>query len=322
MEDFETAVGGKKEAEALAAELQDALETAENDLLTMQSERDGALQGQEEAELMFESLRKEAQEELDGFAVESEENTAEIERLREDLADTTENFKALQNEMRTMSEGLIGLEDDHENNLRRIQDLEKDLEEANHELEQMEKNLVEANEKINRLSVQQESCQSEIAFLREEQDGDKIKIGDLEAAIRNTEHTLQTEKERSAALEKRLAIERHQREVVASREKQDVQQYVNNLNREASAAKADADKLRASLSSREIEAAEWKQRLLELESNLREALGDLHGTRSSLLSVSSPNVKSNRRLTSGRMLPNSNVSWNAPLETLISRRHP
>jgi len=38
------------------------------DLLTMQADRDEALQGQEEAEIMFESLRKEAQEELDGFA--------------------------------------------------------------------------------------------------------------------------------------------------------------------------------------------------------------------------------------------------------------
>jgi predicted nucleic acid-binding Zn-ribbon protein len=294
MEDFETAVEQKKQAETLAAELQEALETAENDLLTMQTDRDEALQGQEETEIMFESLRKEAQEELDGFAVETEEANAEIERLQGELLDTMENFNALQNEMRSMSEGLVRLEDDHEDNLRRIQELEKDLEDANRELEQMEKNLVEANEKINRLSVQQESSQSEIAFLREEQDGDKIKIGDLEAAIRNTEQSLRDGKERTQELEKRLADERHQREAVAGKEKQEVQQYVNSLNREASAAKDEAHRLRKNLSSREVEAAEWKQRLLELENNLREALGDLHGTRSSLLSVSSLNLKSER----------------------------
>ena len=286
MEDFEIAVEQKKQAETLVAELQDALEATNADLLTMQGDRDEALQGQEEAEIMFESLRKEAQEELDGFAAEAEEANAEIERLQHELADSTENFNALQGEMRQMSEGIVRLEDDHENNIKRIQDLERDLEEANRELEQMEKNLVEANEKINRLGVQQESSQSEIAFLREEQDADKIKIGDLEAAIRNTEQSLQEEKDRTRELEQRLSNERHQREIVAGREKQEIQQFVNDLNREASTAKDEARRLRKSLTSREVEAAEWKQRLMELEGNLREALGDLNGTRSSLLSVS------------------------------------
>lgn len=321
MEDFETAVEQKKQAETLAAELQEALETAENDLLTMQSDRDEALQGQEEAEIMFESLRKEAQEELDGFAVETEEANAEIERLQGELTDTTENFNALQNEMRQMSEGLVRLEDDHENNLRRIQELEKDLEESNRELEQMEKNLVEANEKINRLSVQQESSQSEIAFLREEQDGDKIKIGDLEAAIRNTEQSLRGEKERTKELEQRLANERHQREIVAGKEKQEVQQLVNTLNREASKAKDEAHKLRKSLSSREVEAAEWKQRLMELENNLREALGDLNGTRSSLLNVSTLTLRPKSPSTDIRSLsPSSKTSWKRTSENSIPRR--
>ncbi|PMD67678.1 uncharacterized protein K444DRAFT_649517 [Hyaloscypha bicolor E] len=226
MEDFETAVEQKKQAESLANELQEALEVAENDLITMQTDRDEALQGQEEAEIMFESLRKEAQEELDGFAAEAEEANAEIERLQTELADTTENFNALQNEMREMSEGIVRLEDDHESKNRRIQELERDLDDANRELEQMEKNL-------------QESSQGEIAFLREEQD-----------AVRNASESLQEARE----------------QVIAGQEKQEVQQFINELNREAS-----------------VEAAEWKQRLMELESNLREALGDLNGTRSSLL---------------------------------------
>jgi predicted nucleic acid-binding Zn-ribbon protein len=287
MEDFETAVEQKKQAESLANELQEALEVAENDLITMQTDRDEALQGQEEAEIMFESLRKEAQEELDGFAAEAEEANAEIERLQTELADTTENFNALQNEMREMSEGIVRLEDDHEGKNRRIQELERDLDDANRELEQMEKNLVEANGKIDRLTVQQESSQGEIAFLREEQDGDKIKIGDLEAAVRNASESLQEARERIKELEQRLANERHQRELVAGQEKQEVQQFINELNREASGAKDEARRLRKSLTSREVEAAEWKQRLMELENNLREALGDLNGTRSSLLNVRS-----------------------------------
>lgn len=290
MEDFETAVEQKKQADIVANELQEALEVAEADLLTMQSDRDEALQGQEEAEIMFESLRKEAQEELDGFAAEAEEAQAEIERLQTELSDTTENFHALQNEMREMSEGVVRLEDDHEQKGRRIQDLERDLEDMNKELEQMEKNLVEANGKIQRLLVQQESSQGEIAFLREEQDGDKIKIGDMEAVIKNLEQSLREGGERIKELEERLAYERHQREVVAGKEKQEVQQYINELNREATTSKDEARKLRKSLTSREVEAAEWKQRLMELENNLREALGDLNGTRSSLLSVSGVHV--------------------------------
>ena len=64
-----------------------------------------------------------------------------------------------------------------------------------------------------------------------------------------------------------------------------MQQFVNELNREASTAKDEVRRLRKSLSSREVEATEWKERLIELENNLREALGDLNGTRSSLLKV-------------------------------------
>lgn len=286
MNDFETAVEQKKEAEGLASEMQEALEVAEADLLTMQADRDEALRGQEEAENMFESLRKEAQEELDAFAADAEEANAEIERLQTELTDTTENFNALQNEMREMSEGLVRLEDDHEQKTKRIQELEQELDDANRELEQMEKNLVDANGKINRLSVQQESSQGEIAFLREEQDGDKIKIGDLEAALRNTEQILHEEREHIRELEQRLDDERLQRDVVASQQEHETQQFVNELNREASNAKDEARKLRKELTSKEVESAEWKQRLMELESNLREALGDLSGTRSSLLNVS------------------------------------
>ncbi|CAL3968946.1 hypothetical protein PZA11_004894 [Diplocarpon coronariae] len=283
MKDFETAVEQKKEVELEANELQEALELAEHDVVTMQSERDDALRGQEETEIDFENLRKEAQAELDHYQLEVETATSEIGRLQSELADTTENFNELQNQMRVMSESMLRLEDGHESKGRRIEELERELEDVNREQEQMENNLVEANGKINRLGVQQESSQNEIAFLREEQDGDKIKIGDLEAALKNSEDVLHDERERVKELEELISAERHQREVVAGKEKQEVQQFINELNRECSTAKDEARRLRKSLSSQEIEAAEWKQRLMELESNLREALGDLNGTRSSLL---------------------------------------
>ncbi|OBT82346.1 hypothetical protein VE02_08801 [Pseudogymnoascus sp. 03VT05] len=283
MEDFETAIQSKREADALAQELQHELQVAEADLQTMQADRDEALKGQEEVEIEFENLRKEAQEEIDALEADAEERAVEMEGLQVELANQAENFNALQAEMRGMSEALVRLEDDHDLKTRRIQELERELEDANRELNGMEKAINEANNKINRLTVQQESSQGEIAFLREEQDGDKIKIGDLESALKNAEGAVRDERERVRELEQRLASERHQREVVAGKEKQEVQKYINELNREASSAKDDARRLRKNLSSREVEATEWKERLLELENNLRETLGDLNGTRSTFL---------------------------------------
>jgi predicted nucleic acid-binding Zn-ribbon protein len=286
MEDFEAAVEAKKQAEELVAALQEDLETTMNDLMALQAERDEALQEHANLENEFEALRKEAQEEIDALEGEADQRTAEIERLQLDLNDRTENFDALQAEMRKMSEALVRLEDEQAAKLRRIQELEQELGDANKELEDLEAKLLEANDKANRLSVQQESSQGEIAFLREEQETDKIRIGDLEAALANAEQSLREEKERARELEQRLATERRQREMVANREKEEVQQFVNELNKEASAAKDEARRLRKSLTSREVEATEWKERLIELENNLREALGDLNGTRSSLLKVS------------------------------------
>jgi chromosome segregation ATPase len=286
MEDFEAAIGDKRQAEEAAMTLQEDLNNAMNDLVALQSERDEALREQNEMESEFEALRKEAQEEIDALESEADQQAEEMQRVQADLQDRSENFDALQEEMRKMSEALIRLEDDQENKLRRIQQLEQELDSSNKELEELEQKLMEANDKNQRLSVQQESSQGEIAFLREEQETDKIRIGDLEAAMANAEQSIREEKERVKELENRLQQERHQREIVADQEKEEVQQFVNELNREASAAKDEARRLRKNLTSREVEATEWKERLMELENNLREALGDLNGTRSSLLKVS------------------------------------
>ncbi|KAF4453261.1 putative apsB protein [Fusarium austroafricanum] len=283
MEDFETAINDKRQAEDAALALQEDLNNAMNDLVALQSERDEALREQNEMESEFENLRKEAQEEIDALEAEADQQAEEMQRVQADLQDRSENFDALQEEMRKMSEALIRLEDDQENKLRRIQQLEQELDSSNKELEELEQKLMEANDKNQRLSVQQESSQGEIAFLREEQEGDKIRIGDLEAAMAQAEQSIRDEKERVKELENRLQQERHQREIVADQEKEEVQQFVNELNREASAAKDEARRLRKNLTSREVEATEWKERLMELENNLREALGDLNGTRSSLL---------------------------------------
>ena len=286
MQDFETAIESQRQTEEIATALQQDLETTMNDLVALQAERDEALREQAEMESEFEALRKEAQTEIDALEGDVDQRNDEIHRLQLDLQDRSENFAALQEEMRKMSDALLRLEDEQDNKLRRIQQLEQEMAQANTELEELEAKLNESNDKANRLGVQQESSQGEIAFLREEQEADKIRIGNLEAELASAEQSLRDEKDRVTELEQRLQAERRQREMVANREKEEVQQFVNGLNREASAAKDEARKLRKALTSREVEAAEWKERLMELEGNLRVALGDLNGTRSSLLNVS------------------------------------
>ncbi|KAI9825380.1 MAG: hypothetical protein M1819_000546 [Sarea resinae] len=287
------------QADALKADLTKTIEAYEEemnlatqDLQAIQAERDEALAQREEKEADYEGLKAEAQQTIDGLEEELEHKDADLAHLEVELENRIENFRALQGEMRLMSESLLRLEDDQQANTRKIQSLEQELGDANVELESLEKSLVEANTKVERLTVQQESSQSEISFLREEQEGDKIKIGDLETVIKTTEINLREERGKAKELEERLAEERHQHEVLVSQEKQEVQRMIDDLNREATAAKDESRRLRKSLSSREVEATTWKERLMELENNLREALGDLNGTRSSLLSVRSPSSQS------------------------------
>ncbi|RWA04657.1 hypothetical protein EKO27_g10446 [Xylaria grammica] len=283
MADFEDAVESKRQVEDNAAAVQEELENAMNDLIALQAERDEALQDQATWENKFADLQEEAQGLVNELEAEADQKTDEIQRLQMDLQDRSENFEALQDEMRGMTDALIGLEDEQTKTQKRIEQLEQELEDSGKELEDLETQLLESNEKAQRLSVQQESGQSEIAFLRDEQEGDKIRIGDLEAALANAEQTITEERDRAKELDQRLANERKQRELIANREKEEVQQMVNDLNREASSAKEEARVLRQSLGNREVEATQWKERLMELENNLREALGDLNGTRSSLL---------------------------------------
>lgn len=297
MQEYEAELEGRKQAETAAHQLQEELEATQNDLLTLQQERDDLLQENSGLDHEFNALREEAQDEIDHLEGENEQREQEIARLSQELAERNENQEALQEEMRRLSEDMIRFEDTQETQLQRIQQLETELSEANKELEDLEAKLLEANDKSQRLGIQLESTQGEIAFLREEQESDKLRIGDLVGQLANTELALREEKERVKELENQLQSERHQREIVANQEKEDVQQVVNNLNREMSTAKDEARKLRKSLSRQEIEAAEWKERLLELENNLREALGDLNGTRSSFLRVSFPSpIKSIKSL--------------------------
>ncbi|KAJ5306629.1 hypothetical protein N7508_005644 [Penicillium antarcticum] len=271
------------ELEALDKAYQADVDQAEEEIQGLTQERDHAMQIADERDAAFQDLRAEAQDELDSLGDELDQKIVECQRLNEDLRNQDESLKVLQAEMRSASEGIIRLEEDAQNNLAAYKSVQQELEETNREMESVEKSLFEANTKVQRLTVQIESSQNEIAFLREEQDGDKIRIGDLESELKNYHMSLMSEKEKTRELEQRLADERHQREVVGSKEKQDVQRIMNELNREASAAKEEVRRLKKSLSAQEIETSTWRERLMDLENNLRETLGDLSGSRSSLI---------------------------------------
>ncbi|KUI59181.1 Anucleate primary sterigmata protein B [Cytospora mali] len=283
IQEYEAEAEGRRHVETVAQQLQEDLEVTQNDLIALQQERNELLQENSGLDQEFNALQAEAQEEIDHLEAEVEQRDQEIARLNQELAERNENQEALQEEMRRLSEDMIRFEDTQETQLRRIKQLEEELTEANKELDDLETKLIEANDKSQRLGIQLESTQGEIAFLRDEQEGDKLRIGDLVGQVANLEASIREEKDRVKELENQLQSERQQRETVASQEKEEVQQVVNNLNREISTARDEARKLRKNLSKQEVEAAEWKERLLELENNLREALGDLNGTRSSFL---------------------------------------
>ncbi|KAI1619888.1 hypothetical protein EDD37DRAFT_196526 [Exophiala viscosa] len=273
------------ELDAIDAQAQADADQFNEELNLLTQERDNALRDAEEQDQAFQQLKNEAQEEIDGLGDELDAKVDECARLEQDLKAQAENIKVLQSEMRSAAEGLVRLEEDAQQNLARYQSVKAELDDANRELENLEKSLGEAESKVQRLTVQQESSHNEIAFLREEQDGDKMKIGDLESLLKKVHLNLESEREKSRDLERRINEERSQRDAVASHEKQEVQRVINDLNREASGAKDELRKVRKALSATNIEATTYKDRLSEIEESLRNIIGDPNASRSSMISA-------------------------------------
>jgi chromosome segregation ATPase len=276
-----------EQTEIKLQEMERELDLQTQDLQGLQTERDDALQECEE-------LRQQALETIDKLEAEIVQKEQEYNRLAVDRENMNEDFNALQHEMKNVSERLVQLEDDQEASGRKINNLEAELGDANQELGRQDKMLLDEKSKNERLEIQLESCQGEIDFLREEQEGDKIKIGELESAYNVAQTTIQDHKEQYQDLQDRLTEERRQRDIVDSQEKQEVEKVITDLNTQLTKLKDDNRKLRKNLSGKEVEATTWKQRLDELENNLREALGNLNGTRSSLLKVPNTNPNSSK----------------------------
>lgn len=270
--------------------LDEDIRSAVEDLKALQNERDQALQALEDRDTEyknlkqnFETLKKEAVDTIESLENDLEQSEINRNQLAEDLQNRDDDFRALQNELKLLSSSLVQLEDDRAASLKRIKALEGEIEDATQELEALDKKLREVNQKNQRLEVQSESLQSEVSFLREEQESDKIKIGDLENSLAAAQQAIQDEKEKCQELEQTVVEERRQREILDDQSKQEVQKVLNDLNTENAKAHDEVRRLRRNFSSKETEATTWKSRLEELESNLRSALGDINGTRTSFL---------------------------------------
>ena len=273
LEQFDTI---KNDHQNLQQLYENDIEQATQDLQTMQAERDEALRLQEDLEADFQNLQNEAEERIASLAEELESKELELRRLEGELFARGEDLEALRREFQKTSESVVRLEDDMGIKLARMAEMEQEIEGLTDEMEAARDEYNSLQNKNDRVTVQHESLQKEIAFLREEQDGDKIRIGDLQAE-------LTSERDRAKELDSRLAQEKHQREVIDSKEKRELQRIMDDLNREVSDGKSETRDLRQSLQSREVEVTTFQERLSEWESNLRELLGEPEGTRSSLL---------------------------------------
>jgi predicted nucleic acid-binding Zn-ribbon protein len=275
----------REELDQLQKRFDDLTEDTNQEILAMQRERDEALQGQERVETDFQDLKAEAQERIDRLEDELDQNGETIKQLEEELGTRDEETKMLRNEVRMTSEGLDKVEADVQQKVRRIKELELEIEEITAELEGIEKSSIEVNAKNDKLLVELESRQNECAFLREEQDGYVLKHSELENAMKTAQTGLTSEKDKVKDLERRLAEERHQREVIGGKKEQEQQRIMNELNREASEAKDETRKIRKVIETRDVEVRTWKERHFELETTIREVIGDPNGTKASFATV-------------------------------------
>ena len=251
---------------------------ATQDLQSLQAERDEALKLQYDIELQYQELERTAQEKITSLMQEIEDKDQDLNDFDLELKNRDDALNELNNQMRHTRENFAHLEEVMKEKEREIDELAEENQTAHDDYQKLQNQHRELVSTSDLYHVQTESHQKEIKFLREEQDGDKIKIGNLQAELTSS-------RDRAKELENRLAQEKHQWEVIDSKEKRELQKIMDGLNHEVSDGKAECRDLKETLQSREVEVTTYKERLLELENNLREVLGEPNGTRSSLLTV-------------------------------------
>lgn len=286
--ELESCVEELEQGDSIKFELQDLHERhareiaiATQDLQSLQAERDEALKLQYDVELQYQELERTAHEKIASLMQEMEDKDQDLNDFDIELKNRDDALNELNNQMRHTRENFAHLEAVMKEKEREIDELAEENQTAHDDYRKLQNQHRELVSTSDVYHVQIESHQKEIKFLREEQDSDKIKIGNLQAELTSL-------RDRAKELENRLAQEKHQWEVIDSKEKRELQKIMDGLNHEVSDGKAECRDLKGKLQSREVEVTTYKERLLELESNLREVLGEPNGTRSSLLAVRAP----------------------------------
>ncbi|MCJ1310991.1 Anucleate primary sterigmata protein B [Agyrium rufum] len=206
------------------------------------------------------------------------------EALEVEYRKRTEELGKLSDELEMSQRGLAQMEKETQAKIRRIQDLELEVEGLDKDVDDCHNQLRQANKTNDEQRSELQTRMLEISIIRNQQEDHLMKIGDHEAEIESLKVSVKSEQDHAKDLENRLADERHQQEIVGSKEKQEVQKAMNELNREAAASKEDARKLKKTLETREIEVRTWKERLAELEVGLRDILGDPKASKTTFIS--------------------------------------
>lgn len=265
------------------AEIETELNEATEDLKALSAERDEALQSAEELQQEYDRLEQEALDEIDKLEKELQTTQAHRKKYQTRLEQTNDSYRGLQGELREITQTVMDFEDQKQTSLRTIETLERQVAEGEEEMARWEQKCKELGEKGKKLEITGESLLSEVTFLREEQESDKIKIGELEDALNAAQQTIQDEQEKLKELEDAIVDERQQRDVLENKSKEEVQKVLDGLNTENAKTKDEIRRLRRGLSSKEVESTSWKSKLDDLESAFRQALGLTDGTKQSML---------------------------------------
>ncbi|KAI5361248.1 Putative centrosomin motif 1, Mto2p-binding domain-containing protein [Septoria linicola] len=271
-------------------QMETELDQQQEDLKTLQQERDELIAFGEDKENEIANLKEEAVEEITALDQQRqkldqrlEEAYNKLDKTQSKLQTTTDGYQGLQAELCDITSRVIDLEDVKAHNMRTIETLEQQIAEAEEEITKWEQKCNELDQKNRKLEIAEESLHSEITFLRDEQEGDKIKIGELESSLNAAQATIQDEQEKLRELGESIEEERRQRDTLENKSKEEVQKVLDDLNNENTRSKDEVRRLRRALSTKEVEASSEKQKLDQLEQNLRNILGDPDGTRQSLL---------------------------------------
>ena len=209
-------------------------------LENLRRERDDAL-------IIIEEERDYAADAIDQLEARMEQKDKDINQLLADLRAKEDEAQSLEQEVQDMNASMSRVVDASEGSHTIIQNLERELAEATGDCEATQQSLQDALATKERLEVQAESSQSEIAFLREEQESDKIKISDLQSALTRAKSSLRDEKERLSEFEE--------------------------MDAEVRKAREETRRIKKSLTSKEEEAAAHRDTLDDVGDTLRRVVG-------------------------------------------------